>query len=83
VKLWRGSLIGRENQSGRGVVLDSLSELRLLAQNPLAAVSPANPSRLKHFFGRVQNARYLMLDDRTAEPQAICNYIDRPRRQFR
>lgn len=47
------------------VVLDSLSELRLLAQNPLRYRRQI--LALKHFFAR-RNCTVLMLDDRTAEP---------------
>ena len=47
------------------VVLDSLSELRLLAQNALRYRRQI--LALKHFFAR-RNCTVLMLDDRTAEP---------------
>lgn len=47
------------------VVLDSLSELRLLAQNPLRYRRQI--LALKHFFAR-RKCTVLMLDDRTAEP---------------
>ncbi|MDO5758098.1 MAG: gas vesicle protein GvpD [Rhodobacterales bacterium] len=47
------------------VVLDSLSELRLLAQNPLRYRRQI--LALKHFFAR-RNCTVLMLDDRTTEP---------------
>ncbi len=47
------------------VVLDSLSELRLLSQNPLRYRRQI--LALKHFFAR-RNCTVLMLDDRTAEP---------------
>ena len=47
------------------VVLDSLSELRLLAQNPLRYRRQI--LALKHFFAK-RNCTVLMLDDRTAEP---------------
>ncbi|WP_410218486.1 ATPase domain-containing protein [Paracoccus sp. (in: a-proteobacteria)] len=47
------------------VVLDSLSELRLLAQNPLRYRRQI--LALKHFFAR-RSCTVLMLDDRTAEP---------------
>lgn len=56
------------------VVLDSLSELRLLAQNPLRYRRQV--LALKHFFAR-RNCTVLMLDDRTAEP-GICNFIQSP-----
>lgn len=47
------------------VVVDSLSELRLLAQNPLRYRRQI--LALKHFFAR-RDCTVLMLDDRTAEP---------------
>lgn len=47
------------------VVLDSLSELRLLAQNPLRYRRQI--LALKHFFAR-RNCTVLVLDDRTAKP---------------
>lgn len=47
------------------VVLDSLSEFRLLAQNPLRYRRQI--LALKHFFAR-KKCTVLMLDDRTAEP---------------
>ncbi len=47
------------------VVLDSLSELRLLAQNPLRYRRQI--LALKHYFAR-RKCTVLMLDDRTAEP---------------
>jgi circadian clock protein KaiC len=47
------------------VVLDSLSELRLLAQNPLRYRRQI--LALKHFFAR-RKCTVLMLDDRTSEP---------------
>lgn len=47
------------------VVLDSLSELRLLAQSPLRYRRQI--LALKHFFAR-RHCTVLMLDDRTAEP---------------
>ncbi|SHF88090.1 circadian clock protein KaiC [Loktanella atrilutea] len=47
------------------VVLDSLSELRLLAQNPLRYRRQI--LALKHFFSR-RKCTVLMLDDRTSEP---------------
>ncbi|MGY3437595.1 MULTISPECIES: ATPase domain-containing protein [unclassified Marinovum] len=47
------------------VVLDSLSELRLLAQNPLRYRRQV--LALKHFFAK-RNCTVLVLDDRTAEP---------------
>jgi circadian clock protein KaiC len=50
------------------VVLDSLSELRLLAQNPLRYRRQI--LALKHFFAR-RNCTVLMLDDRTAEPSDL------------
>ncbi len=47
------------------VVVDSLSELRLLAQNPLRYRRQI--LALKHFFAR-RRCTVLMLDDRTSEP---------------
>lgn len=47
------------------VVLDSLSELRLLSQNPLRYRRQI--LALKHFFAR-RNCTVLMLDDRTSAP---------------
>ena len=47
------------------VVFDSLSELRLLAQNPLRYRRQI--LAMKQFFGR-RNCTVLMLDDRTSEP---------------
>src|SRR4029077_20097847 len=49
----------------RRVVLDSLSELRLLAQNPLRYRRQI--LALKHFFSSSRST-VLMLDDRTSEP---------------
>lgn len=54
-----------EKVSPARVVLDSLSELRLLAQNPLRYRRQI--LALKHFFAK-RNCTVLMLDDRTAEP---------------
>lgn len=54
-----------EKNNPNRVVLDSLSELRLLAQNPLRYRRQI--LALKHFFAR-RNCTVLMLDDRTAEP---------------
>ncbi|KKL12846.1 hypothetical protein LCGC14_2531690, partial [marine sediment metagenome] len=50
------------------VVLDSLSELRLLAQNPLRYRRQI--LALKHFFSK-RNCTVLVLDDRTAEPNDL------------
>ncbi|MAQ45282.1 MAG: circadian clock protein KaiC [Confluentimicrobium sp.] len=50
------------------VVLDSLSELRLLAQNPLRYRRQI--LALKHFFAR-RNCTVFVLDDRTAEPEDL------------
>ena len=50
------------------VVLDSLSELRLLAQNPLRYRRQI--LALKHFFAR-RNCTVLMLDDRTSDPDDL------------
>jgi circadian clock protein KaiC len=47
------------------VVLDSLSELRMLSQNPLRYRRQI--LALKHFFSKL-NCTVLMLDDRTSEP---------------
>jgi len=64
------------------VVLDSLSELRLLAQNRLR-LFPANPPALKHFFCASQMP-VLMLDDRHRRNQrSLQTTFDRPRRSFR
>lgn len=54
-----------EKVSPARVVLDSLSELRLLAQTPLRYRRQI--LALKHFFAK-RNCTVLMLDDRTAEP---------------
>lgn len=56
-------LVERINPSR--VVLDSLSELRLLSQSPLRYRRQI--MALKHFFAR-RHSTVLMLDDRTAEP---------------
>tara|TARA_R110002049_G_scaffold29972_2_gene101923 strand:+ start:16307 stop:17824 length:1518 start_codon:yes stop_codon:yes gene_type:complete len=61
----RGIIELVEKTNPTRVVLDSLSELRLLAQNPLRYRRQI--LALKHFFAR-RNCTVLMLDDRTAEP---------------
>ncbi|WP_045391446.1 ATPase domain-containing protein [Falsirhodobacter sp. alg1] len=61
----RGIIDLVERINPRRVVLDSLSELRLLAQNPLRYRRQI--LALKHFFAR-RNCTVWMLDDRTAEP---------------
>ncbi len=61
----RGIIELVERTNPARVVLDSLSELRLLAQNPLRYRRQI--LALKHFFAR-RNCTVLMLDDRTAEP---------------
>lgn len=61
----RGIIELVEKSNPARVVLDSLSELRLLAQNPLRYRRQI--LALKHFFAR-RNCTVLMLDDRTAEP---------------
>lgn len=61
----RGIINLVEENNPTRVVLDSLSELRLLAQNPLRYRRQI--LALKHFFAR-RNCTVLMLDDRTAEP---------------
>ncbi|MDT0577006.1 ATPase domain-containing protein [Croceicoccus sp. F390] len=61
----RGIIKIVEQQSPRRVVLDSLSELRLLAQNPLRYRRQI--LALKHFFAK-QDCTVLVLDDRSAQP---------------
>lgn len=61
----RGIIAEVERINPQRVVLDSLSELRLLAQNPLRYRRQI--LALKHFFAK-RNCTVLMLDDRTAEP---------------
>jgi circadian clock protein KaiC len=61
----RGIIARVEDADPRRVVLDSLSELRLLAQNPLRYRRQI--LALKHFFAK-RNCTVLMLDDRSAEP---------------
>ncbi|MDB5665914.1 ATPase domain-containing protein [Cypionkella sp.] len=57
-----------EALSPKRVVLDSLSELRLLAQNPLRYRRQI--LALKHFFAKCQ-CTVLVLDDRTADPNDL------------
>ena len=61
----RGIMARVEARNPKRVVLDSLSELRLLAQNPLRYRRQI--LALKHFFAR-RDCTVLVLDDRTAEP---------------
>ena len=61
----RGIISQVEKVNPSRVVLDSLSELRLLAQNSLRYRRQI--LALKHFFAK-RNCTVLMLDDRTAEP---------------
>ena len=61
----RGVIARVEKTDPARVVLDSLSELRLLAQNPLRYRRQI--LALKHFFAK-RNCTVLILDDRTAEP---------------
>ncbi len=61
----RGVIAKVEETNPKRVVLDSLSELRLLSQNPLRYRRQI--LALKHFFAN-RNCTVLMLDDRTAEP---------------
>ncbi|MGP3698472.1 ATPase domain-containing protein [Rhodobacter sp. NSM] len=61
----RGVIERVEQTNPLHVVLDSLSELRLLAQNPLRYRRQI--LALKHFFAR-RNCTVLVLDDRTADP---------------
>ena len=61
----RGIIAQVEAINPRRVVLDSLSELRLLAQNPLRYRRQI--LALKHFFAK-RDCTVLMLDDRTSEP---------------
>ena len=60
----RGVIAKVEQTNPTRVVLDSLSELRLLAQNPLRYRRQI--LALKHFFAK-RNCTVLILDDRTAE----------------
>lgn len=57
-----------ERHNPRRIVLDSLSELRLLAQNPLRYRRQI--LALKHFFAE-RDCTVLLLDDRTAEPSDL------------
>jgi circadian clock protein KaiC len=57
-----------EEINPKRLVLDSLSELRLLAQNPLRYRRQI--LALKHFFAK-RNCTVLVLDDRTAEPNDL------------
>ncbi|MXP42881.1 ATPase domain-containing protein [Allopontixanthobacter sediminis] len=61
----RGIIAQVQEANPSRVVLDSLSELRLLAQNPLRYRRQI--LALKHFFAK-RNCTVLILDDRTAEP---------------
>lgn len=61
----RGIIDLVEKKNPRRVVLDSLSELRLLSQNPLRYRRQI--LALKHFFAK-RKCTVLMLDDRTSEP---------------
>ncbi|HEX8383931.1 MAG TPA: ATPase domain-containing protein [Sphingomonas sp.] len=61
----RGVMDRVETLKPERVVLDSLSELRLLAQNPLRYRRQI--LALKHFFSKL-NCTVLVLDDRTSEP---------------
>lgn len=61
----RGVMAKVDELKPRRVVLDSLSELRLLAQNPLRYRRQI--LALKHFFS-TRNCTVLVLDDKTAEP---------------
>ncbi|MDF1834213.1 MAG: ATPase domain-containing protein [Alteraurantiacibacter sp. bin_em_oilr2.035] len=61
----RGVISQVEKTNPTRVVVDSLSELRLLAQNPLRYRRQI--LALKHFFAR-RNCTVLMLDDKSAEP---------------
>ena len=61
----RGVIAQVEATNPRRVVLDSLSELRLLAQNSLRYRRQI--LALKHFFAK-RNCTVLMLDDRSSEP---------------
>ncbi len=61
----RGVIERVEALDPKRVVLDSLSELRLLSQNSLRYRRQI--LALKHFFAK-RNCTVLMLDDRTAEP---------------
>ncbi|MXO48929.1 AAA family ATPase [Erythrobacter vulgaris] len=64
----RGIISKVETANPSRVVLDSLSELRLLAQNPLRYRRQI--LALKHFFAK-RNCTVLILDDRTAEPNDL------------
>lgn len=61
----RGVINQVEKTNPSRVVLDSLSELRLLSQNPLRYRRQI--LALKHFFAK-RSCTVLILDDRTAEP---------------
>ena len=61
----RGIIAQVDATNPQRVVLDSLSELRLLAQNPLRYRRQI--LALKHFFAK-RDCTVLMLDDRTAKP---------------
>ena len=61
----RGVIARVDALDPRRVVLDSLSELRLLAQNPLRYRRQI--LALKHYFAK-RNCTVLVLDDRSAEP---------------
>lgn len=64
----RGIISKVEKANPSRVVLDSLSELRLLAQNSLRYRRQI--LALKHFFAK-RNCTVLILDDRTAEPNDL------------
>ncbi|TCD01894.1 circadian clock protein KaiC [Erythrobacteraceae bacterium CFH 75059] len=64
----RGIMRRVEEVNPARVVLDSLSELRLLAQNALRYRRQI--LALKHFFSR-RNCTVVLLDDRTAEPNDL------------
>lgn len=61
----RGVIAQVDALNPRRVVLDSLSELRLLAQNPLRYRRQI--LALKHYFAK-RNCTVLVLDDRSSEP---------------
>lgn len=64
----RGILARVEQTDPRLIVLDSLSELRLLSQSPLRYRRQI--MALKHHFAK-RNCTVLMLDDRTADPEGL------------
>ena len=66
----RGVIAQVEAVNPQRVVLDSLSELRLLAQNPLRYRRQI--LALKHFFAK-RNCTVLMLDDHTSAKPVIFN----------